>query len=160
MGTDAFVTDPAKPEKSEFPHQNSDVPLPKSLLLAECWNNVDESSVVLHTSLGTAGLSLLFLFSINLWGLTLDLTSTSQRTVDFTTKKSGLGADGGVWSNTNLFQSETSLDWGGENFTGWNHVQKFIGSFDIDDGFVESNLHDAIFGRLSVRQSKSDSKMG
>ena len=29
------------------------------------------------------------------------------------------------------------------------HVQKFIGSFDIDDGFVESNLHDAIFGRLS-----------
>lgn len=91
--------------------------------------------------------------------------------MDFTTKKSGLGADGGVWSNTNLFQSETSLDWGGENFTGWNlnfdyrmvllkfgnirnlwvtyHVQKFIGSFDIDDGFVESNLHDAIFGRLS-----------
>merc|ERR1711868_40208 len=25
--TDTFVTDPAKPEKSEFPHQNSDVPL-------------------------------------------------------------------------------------------------------------------------------------
>ena len=76
----------------------------------------------LHTSLGTAGLSLLLFFSINLWGLTLDLTSTSQRTVDFTTKKSGLGADGGVWSNTNLFQSETSLDWGGENFTGWNLI--------------------------------------
>lgn len=74
----------------------------------------------MHTSLGTAGLSLLLFFGINLWGLTLDLTSTSQRTVDFTTKKSGLSADGGVWGNTNLFQSETSLDWGGENFTRWN----------------------------------------
>lgn len=47
------------------------------------------------------------------------------------------------------FLSKFGIIWIDSFFCITYHVQKFIGSFDIDDGFVESNLHDAIFGRLS-----------
>lgn len=51
-------------------------------------DGVDESSVVLQTTLGTAGCLLLFLALLHLGSLALHLTSTSQGTVHLTTEKS------------------------------------------------------------------------
>lgn len=50
-------------------------------------DNVDEAAVVLDPALSAAGLLLLLLLLLNLWGLALDLTSTRQRTVHFTTNQ-------------------------------------------------------------------------
>merc|ERR1719452_432810 len=43
--------------------------------LSEALHNINESSVVLETSLGTSSLRLLLILCVNLWGLTLHLTS-------------------------------------------------------------------------------------
>ena len=53
-----------------------------STLATEGLNNVDKSSVVLDPPLGASGLLLFLLFSFNFWGLTFDLTSTSQGSVN------------------------------------------------------------------------------
>ena len=53
-----------------------------SLLLAEAGDDVDEPAVVLDASLGTAGLLLFLLLSLDLWGLTSNLTGTGERTVN------------------------------------------------------------------------------
>jgi hypothetical protein len=51
-------------------------------------NNVDEATVVLPALLSTSSQSFFLVFLLrDLWGLTLDFTGTSQRTVDFTTTK-------------------------------------------------------------------------
>jgi hypothetical protein len=55
-----------------------------SLLAAEGWYNIDESPVVLDTALSTASLLLLLFLLVNLGGLMLDLTGTSERTVHLT----------------------------------------------------------------------------
>lgn len=47
----------------------------------------NESSVVLGSSSGSAGLLLPLFFGFDLWGLTLDFTSSRQGTVDFTSQK-------------------------------------------------------------------------
>lgn len=54
---------------------------------AEALDNVDEAAVVLDPALSAAGLLLLLLLLLNLRGLALDLTSTRQRTVHFTTNQ-------------------------------------------------------------------------
>ena len=53
-----------------------------SLLPAEGGDDVDEPPVVLDTSLGTAGLLFLLLAGLNFWGLSANLTSTSQGSVN------------------------------------------------------------------------------
>ena len=55
-----------------------------SLLASEGWYDIDESSVVLNAALGTASLLLLLFLLINLGGLMLYLTGTSERTVHLT----------------------------------------------------------------------------
>ena len=66
-------------------------------------DGVDESSVVLQTTLSTAGGLLLLLLLVHLRGLTLHLTGTSQRTVDLTTEQSegdiNVGAIGETLAN-------------------------------------------------------------
>ena len=49
--------------------------------------NEDLPSVVLDPPLGTTSLPFLLLNSLNLWGLTSDLTGTSKRTVDLNNNK-------------------------------------------------------------------------
>ena len=59
-----------------------------ALLLAHAHNHVDETAVVLKTSLGAAtGLLLLVLVLSDLGGLLTDLTGTGQRTVNLATTK-------------------------------------------------------------------------
>ena len=53
-----------------------------STLATKGLNNVDKSSVVLDPPLGASGLLLFLLFGLNFGGLTLDLTSTCQRSVN------------------------------------------------------------------------------
>merc|ERR1712130_467695 len=101
-----------------------------------------------------------FFFSINFWCLSLDLTGTSQRTVDFTTEKSWLSCQVHIFEDTGLFQCKTSLKWSTKNFTRWNHIHDFISGLNIDNLFVEADVHFIYPTSISVRQSKSDSKMG
>merc|ERR1711953_77334 len=49
-----------------------------ALLLAEGWDDIDESSVVLHSSLSSSSLGLLLLLGVDLRGLSLDLTSSGK----------------------------------------------------------------------------------
>ena len=50
-------------------------------------HNIGKTTVVLDTSLGTACLLLFLLLFLNFWCLTLDLTGTSEGTVNLTTNK-------------------------------------------------------------------------
>lgn len=81
-----------------------------ALLLAEGWDDIDESSVVLHSSLSSSSLGLLLLLGVDLWGLSLDLTSSGKRTVDFTTKHSWDLLDLEAFGQTVLLEGETGLD--------------------------------------------------
>ena len=56
-----------------------------SYTLAHCADYVDETSVVLHALLSTAGGSLLLFLSVYLGGLSLHLTSTGKRTMHLST---------------------------------------------------------------------------
>ena len=53
-----------------------------ALLLAEAGDDVDEPAVVLDASLGTAGLLLFLLLSLDLRGLTPHLTGSGQGAVN------------------------------------------------------------------------------
>ena len=60
-------------------------------------DSINESSVVLESSLGATSWLLLLAFSfVDLWCLALDFTGTSQRTVDLTTEQSGSNFDSGA----------------------------------------------------------------
>ena len=67
-----------------------------SLLPAEGGNDVDEPPVVLDTSLGTAGLLFLLLAGLNFWGLSANLTSTSQGSVNLSSEEWDCNIDGMV----------------------------------------------------------------
>lgn len=58
-----------------------------STTTSESLDNIGETSVELDTSLCAAGLLLSLFLLFNFWCLSLDLTSTSQRSVHFTTKQ-------------------------------------------------------------------------
>merc|ERR1719452_235643 len=60
----------------------------RATFLSEALHNINESSVVLETSLGTSCLRLLLILFVNLWGLSLHLTSTCEGTVNLTSGKS------------------------------------------------------------------------
>merc|ERR1712243_72247 len=66
-----------------------------SLLSAEGGDDVDEATIVLNTTSGTARLLLLLLLLLHFGRLSLDFTGTSQRTVDFASEKTARHLDGG-----------------------------------------------------------------
>ncbi|GMR57327.1 hypothetical protein PMAYCL1PPCAC_27522, partial [Pristionchus mayeri] len=61
-----------------------------TLAASSIHGNVDESSVVLHATVSTAGELLLLLLLLNLGSLSTDLSSTSERTVHLASKKAGI----------------------------------------------------------------------
>ena len=58
-----------------------------ALLPAEGSDDVDEPPVVLDASLGTSGLLFLLLAGLNFWGLSANLTSTSQGSVNLSSEE-------------------------------------------------------------------------
>merc|ERR1711887_491273 len=88
-----------------------------SLSLAKRVSAGNESTVVLSSSSGTTGLLFAFVLLVDLGRLALDLTGTSQRTVNLTTEK--LAADG----DGRLLVERGKVHWGatyaeGEFFDG------------------------------------------
>jgi len=118
-----------------------------SLLLAtEGTVGGDKSSVVLGSSSGSAGLSLLLLLGLDLWCLSLDLTGSRQRTVDLTTEKLAgdldrlvLGEGGELeWS---AVDGELKLLWVGLLSLADDCHQSFLGGWLLD-GHVAGASHE------------------
>jgi len=65
-----------------------------SLLATELSDDVDEASVVLHASLGSASLLLLLLGRLHLRSLSLDLSGASKRAVYLASKQASFQLDG------------------------------------------------------------------
>ena len=72
-----------------------------ALLPAEGSNDVDEPPVVLDASLGTSGLLFLLLAGLNFWGLSANLTGTSQGSVNLSSKEWDCDIDGVVLKKSN-----------------------------------------------------------
>merc|ERR1719402_2210341 len=114
-----------------------------SLLPAESCDDVDESAVVLDSSSRSAGLLLLLLLLFHFGSLTLDLTGTSQRAVDFASEK----------TTRHLDRRQLTESAGGQGLLlderGSIEVEDLV--FDLVDSF---QLADVIFQGLDGLESR------
>ena len=94
----------------------------------------------LHSSLGTAGFSFFLIFFVDLWGLTLNLTSTGKGTVNFTSQQSWDKLDSGFFCQTEFGTLEAILnDFSVANsvYVFWNKIQNLTSIFSLNDGILK-----------------------